>query len=527
MRRTSATVLRERAPHAALAALFAGGTAFLLPFFPSGWPFLLGALAGLAALLNPTAGLAAALLVPILPLGNVSLGLAVAYVPLALAWLLLFARDARSSLFFLAGPVLAFVHLLPLAPVVALPARGPVRRAALGLAAVATAIATAVVLGLRLPLTGGSAPAPGVSGAERPQTAVDGLLAALTSRPTIVVALVVVAAAAATAGLARSHGLWAVAGWGAGFLGALLLVPTVAGAGGRLWPAPAVWLATGALAYPPFEPPVRVATGTLVPGYERPEKHRASDRVDRRGRLRTRLPHTRAAGRARAQAREGDGRGTRASRSPASTCPTSTPSTSARATAISSRATRTRSSELSGLPLRARAPRGLRAPLHRRGPHRGGRGPERGRVRDRHADGAAGARQGAARPARRPRRATMVYRPRRSATGGAPSRRAAARRPGAEPGVVVAGDGGRTSWTTRRCSSAARATATSRSTIPTSRGATRRSARTARLDRRPRLDERHRRWTASGSSAPGSSPAPRSSSARPRSVSNAGTSGDA
>jgi hypothetical protein len=141
---------------------------------------------------------------------------------------------------------------LPLAPVVALPARGPVRRAALGLAAVATAIATAVVLGLRLPLTGGSAPAPGVSGAERPQAAVDGLLAALTSRPTIVVALVVVAAAAATAGLARSHGLWAVTGWGAGFLGALLLVPTAAGGApvAALWAAPAVWLATGALAYP-------------------------------------------------------------------------------------------------------------------------------------------------------------------------------------------------------------------------------------------------------------------------------------
>ena len=37
------------APHAALAALFAGGTAFLLPFFPTGWPFLLGAVVGLVA----------------------------------------------------------------------------------------------------------------------------------------------------------------------------------------------------------------------------------------------------------------------------------------------------------------------------------------------------------------------------------------------------------------------------------------------------------------------------------------------
>ena len=72
-----------------------------------GWPFLLGALAAVVALLSPAAGLAVALAVPVLPLGNVSLGLAVAYVPLALLWLLLFARDARSGLLFLAGPLLA------------------------------------------------------------------------------------------------------------------------------------------------------------------------------------------------------------------------------------------------------------------------------------------------------------------------------------------------------------------------------------------------------------------------------------
>src|ERR687891_1807915 len=55
---TSPAVLRERAPHAALAAGFAAGTSILLPFFPGGWPLLLGALAGLAAFLSPRAGLA-------------------------------------------------------------------------------------------------------------------------------------------------------------------------------------------------------------------------------------------------------------------------------------------------------------------------------------------------------------------------------------------------------------------------------------------------------------------------------------
>jgi hypothetical protein len=250
---TSATVLRERAPHAALAALFAGGTAFLLPFFPTGWPFLLGAVVGLVALLSPAAGLAAALAVPVLPLGNVSLGLAVAYVPLALAWLLLFARDIRSSLLFLSGPLLAFVHLLPLVPVIALEARGIARRAALAAAAVVTTAATVVVVDLRLPLTGETAPRPrGLRGAQQPGTALDGSLAVLTSRPTIVAAIAIVALAAASAGLARSRGLWGVAAWGAAFLGALLLVPFAVGGApvAPQWAAPAVWLAAAALAYP-------------------------------------------------------------------------------------------------------------------------------------------------------------------------------------------------------------------------------------------------------------------------------------
>ena len=251
--KTSPIVLRERAPHAALAAVFATGTALLLPFFPTGWPFLLGALAAVVALLSPAAGLAVALAVPVLPLGNVSLGLAVAYVPLALLWLLLFARDARSGLLFLAGPLLAPIHALPLVPVFALHARGLVRQIALVVAAVVTAVAAIVVAGLRVPLTGEPAPdGRAVSGVEGPGAALDAGLATLTSRPTIVAAIAVLVAATVTAGLARGYGLWGVAAWGAGFLGMLLLVPVAAGgaAVAALWAAPAVWLAAGLLAYP-------------------------------------------------------------------------------------------------------------------------------------------------------------------------------------------------------------------------------------------------------------------------------------
>ena len=50
-------------------------------------------------------------------------------------------------------------------------------------------------------------------------------------------------------------------------------------------------------------------SGGMTPRpHERPPQHRAEDRRPLRGRLRPCLPHARAAGRARAQAREGDGR---------------------------------------------------------------------------------------------------------------------------------------------------------------------------------------------------------------------------
>ena len=161
---------------------------------------------------------------PVLPLGNVSLGLALAYVPLAAGWLVLFLRDARSGLLFAAGPVLAVLHLLPLMPMVALQARGPVRQAAIALAGVLAAAGTAIAAGARLPITGEDAPGTaGLRGTERPAAAFDAAASLFTGRPTMLVLALVVAAATLAARPAREHGLWGVAGWGAGFVGALLL----------------------------------------------------------------------------------------------------------------------------------------------------------------------------------------------------------------------------------------------------------------------------------------------------------------
>src|SRR5690348_15590799 len=72
--------LPAQAPRAAAGVLAGAYGAFALtelPFFPSAWTVPLAAVAALAAALRPRLGLAVALALPLLPLGNVSLGLAV------------------------------------------------------------------------------------------------------------------------------------------------------------------------------------------------------------------------------------------------------------------------------------------------------------------------------------------------------------------------------------------------------------------------------------------------------------------
>ncbi len=238
---TSRATLAERAGHAGLAAVLAGGAAWLLPFFPAGWPLLLGALTALAALANPTAGLALALAVPILPIGNASLGLALVYAALAAAWLLLFWRDPRSSLLFLLGPALAPFQALALMPVLVLRVQGVVRRAALSAAAV---LAAAAVAGIR------AEEVLGLHATSSPGEAFGALTTYLGSRPEVWIVAMVLAGAAAAAPFARSRGRWGIAVWGAAFLAAALIAPqgTVSAFPLVLW----VWVAAGVLAVPLF-----------------------------------------------------------------------------------------------------------------------------------------------------------------------------------------------------------------------------------------------------------------------------------
>lgn len=236
---TSRTTLAERATHAGLSALFAGATAWLVPFFPAGWPFLLGALAAMAALLNPTAGLALALAVPVLPLGNASLGLAVVYSVFAAVWLALFWRDPRSSFLFLAGPVLAAFQALPLVTIAFSDVRGVLRRGAL---AAAATLCAAAVAGIR---TGESLDLHATSS---PREAFGALTDYLAASPEVWIGAAVLAAATFAVPFARNRGLWGIAVWGSAFLAAALIA--TGGAVGAfpfvLW----VWLAAAILALP-------------------------------------------------------------------------------------------------------------------------------------------------------------------------------------------------------------------------------------------------------------------------------------
>jgi hypothetical protein len=213
----------------ALAMATAGWSAWALPFFPSGWPLGLAALAGAATCVHARLGLALALAVPVLPLGNVSLGVAVLYVAVAAALLAVMWREPERGLLFSLGALLAPIAGLGLFPLAALTVRSPVRRAVQAGAAVLVAGVVAGIRGSPLPFDGSAAPDLGIAASGDPFTVLAALSHALVSRPALAVETVVLAVVAVLLPLARTRGLWAIAGLGAAFLAAaLLLAPGVA-----------------------------------------------------------------------------------------------------------------------------------------------------------------------------------------------------------------------------------------------------------------------------------------------------------
>ena len=198
-------------------AALAGGMA--LPFYPTGWAPALAAVAAVAAFRSPRAGLALALAAPLLPLGNLALGLALLYGVVALAWLVLTWGDARWGLAFLAGPALAAVGMLALVPVAVAGAAGAVRRSAHVLAAVTLAAVVAGLRGVELPFAGGTAPSPDVDGVESAVAAATALAGVVPAG----LALAAAGLAAVAAALPHARSPWRIAGIGVGVLAATLL----------------------------------------------------------------------------------------------------------------------------------------------------------------------------------------------------------------------------------------------------------------------------------------------------------------
>ena len=129
-----------------LAAAVTGWSTAALPFYPTGWPLGLAALAGGLTALRPRAGLALALAAPVFPLGNLSLGLALLYAAVATAWLAFTWRSPREALLPAIGPLLGPISLLALLPLILVTVRSTVRRAVFAATAVVLA---AIVAGIR------------------------------------------------------------------------------------------------------------------------------------------------------------------------------------------------------------------------------------------------------------------------------------------------------------------------------------------------------------------------------------------
>jgi Protein kinase domain len=209
---------------AVLAAVLAGWTSAALPFYPHGWPLLLAFAALAATLLRERAGIALALAVPVLPLGNISLGLALLYAALATAWLLVTWREPRATLLFVFGPLLAPLAAIGLLPLVTVRVRSGLLRMLVVVLGVLTAAFAAGLRHVALPLVGGPAPLGiGVAEARDPFDVAGSLARAAGAHPSLLLETCALALVALALPYARARGRWAAAG-----LGAAMIVLTVA-----------------------------------------------------------------------------------------------------------------------------------------------------------------------------------------------------------------------------------------------------------------------------------------------------------
>jgi Protein kinase domain len=213
---------------AALAALAAGWAAAALPFYPAFWPVLLAAVAAGVTVARARLGLTLALAVPVFPLGNISFGLAALYAAVAVCWFALTWSDARWGLLFCAGIVLGPIGLLGLMPLVALRARGALRRALHAAAAVLLAGAVAGIHGTQVPFTGERAATLGIAGSEHPLAVLQAVWQWLLGMPELGLEALVLGVAASSLSLVARASDLTIAAYASVLLTATLVAaPTV------------------------------------------------------------------------------------------------------------------------------------------------------------------------------------------------------------------------------------------------------------------------------------------------------------
>ncbi len=215
---------REQAISAALAAVFVGWTTWAIPFYPTGWPLGVAALAAGVTLVRARLGLAVALAAPVLPLGNVSSGLAWAYGLAAALWLVLSWREPRRGLLFCVGPLLGPVGALGALTLAVQFLDSRIRRAAHVVLGVLVAGLVAGIREVPLPVTGEPAKETlDVSGSGSPLGVTGDLVHTFAAYPTIALEGLLLVVAALALPLARRCGLWGIAAFGALLLAATVL----------------------------------------------------------------------------------------------------------------------------------------------------------------------------------------------------------------------------------------------------------------------------------------------------------------
>ena len=217
----------RRALPVVLGALTAALGATFLPFWPPELVALLVVATGLASWLDPRLGMALALAVPLFPLGNIAVAVAGLYGIFAAGWVAANWRDARHGLWFMAGPILATVGLLPLVPLALIPVKNTARRAAHGVLAVLSVVLLSAVAGEQLPVAGGTASALDLSPLDSVGSVATAVWAWLLHEPLVLVAAILVGAASALLPWARRYSRLGVGGVGLVVTGASVL----AGAG--------------------------------------------------------------------------------------------------------------------------------------------------------------------------------------------------------------------------------------------------------------------------------------------------------